>query len=171
MKEIKITNRNFKALVDDCDLELISQFKWRFSAGFIVTTNLINGKRISMHHLIMGRSKLQIDHINRKPWDNRRNNLRFATPVQNCANRGPINGRKFKGVSKCKKTGKFKTAIRTGSKGWHLGYFEDEQEAAFAYNIASEHLFGEFSYQNNVDITPLKQEIIIEKIKNILKRS
>jgi hypothetical protein len=78
--------REGKVYLNKEDLSLVSQYRWRIRDNelpYIVTTIYRNGKptTTSMHKLIMGKAPkgFTIDHINRKPYDNRRNNLRFAT--------------------------------------------------------------------------------------------
>ncbi|MHC4867843.1 MAG: HNH endonuclease [Planctomycetota bacterium] len=66
-----------------------------------------------------------IDHINRNGLDNRRANLRLATPSQNAANSKPRNPRSgYKGVWFDKRKRKFRAAIWHNNKRIHLGYFD-----------------------------------------------
>jgi hypothetical protein len=91
-----------------------------------------------------------VDHKNRNGIDNRRPNLRLATESQNCMNRQKqrVTSSKYKGVSWVRSSGKWKAAIQVDKKNLHLGYFEDEEEAARAYDAAARKYQGEFAYQN-----------------------
>lgn len=69
--------------VDEVDVPLVSKYRWYYKDGYVVTS--INGKRVKMHHLIIGKPTrgMVVDHINRDRMDNRRCNLRFVTVAQN----------------------------------------------------------------------------------------
>lgn len=91
-----------------------------------------------VHRFVMmaGDTPLYVDHINRDPLDNRKVNLRFATPSQNSMNRKPKN--KYKGVNlrKDKKGKPWQAQCRdpVSKKVLHLGYYSTPEEAAKAYN-------------------------------------
>ena len=83
-----------------------------------------------MHRQIMHAPKnIIIDHINRNGLDNRKANLRFATPTQNAwnsisgLNRGTS---KYKGVWWDRKSKKWRTVLSLDGKNEHLGFFDDE---------------------------------------------
>lgn len=108
-----------------------------------------------LHCAVMGGppSGMEIDHINGDSLDNRRENLRFCTRAQNQCNlrkRSSATSSKHKGVSKDRRRGKWEAQIRLGGKKKHLGYFEQEIDAARAYNAAARELFGEFARLNNI---------------------
>ena len=154
------------ALIDDEDFELIRQWKWR--------TVLFNKKRlyvrgskkidnkwhnILMHRLIMNAKKGQkIDHRTGNRLDNRRSNLRFCTSSQNNMNMKKNKGvSRYKGVCWAKQTKRWAAGIMLNRKKTHLGYFENEVEAAKAYDIKARELFGEFARPNFP--TQIEQEI------------
>lgn len=85
---IGYTSSGYVFLFDKCDYALVSKYTWHMTRKYLRT--LIDGKTVSMHRLILGEipEGLETDHINRKPFDNRRRNLRLATRQENCANRG-----------------------------------------------------------------------------------
>ena len=106
-----------------------------------------------MHRLIMGAQPGQlIDHKNRKGLDNQRGNLRFCTRSQNQANAKKRAGSsRYKGVTWDKHWDKWRAMIGVRSKRFHLGYFDDEDDAGRAYNRAATEYFGEFARPNVIE--------------------
>lgn len=90
--------------------------------------------------------KEHLDHINGNRSDNRISNLRLALPRENSWNRKAFKGTSsaYKGVSFYQNYGNWQARI--GKK--FLGYFEDEQSAAVAYDKAAKELYGEFAKLN-----------------------
>lgn len=86
-------------------------------------------------------SAKEIDHINGVKVDNRFINLREATATQNQQNSRSSRGSSvFRGVSWSAYANKWNAKIRLNGKSQHLGYFEDENEAAEAYQSAQRRL-------------------------------
>lgn len=96
--------------------------------------------------------KGQIDHINGDRGDNRIENLREVTHLQNMWNKPSYKGRtsNFKGVSYRKDLGKWRAVIQKDGKSISIGHFESELEAALAYNYKAEELFGVYARFNKV---------------------
>jgi hypothetical protein len=98
------------------------------------------------------------DHINNKRTDNRIENLRECTQRQNTMNTSSRknSSSKYRGVRKLveyQASGEkvlFIAQIYFEGKNIHLGRFEDEDNAALAYNEASKKYFGEFGNLNEV---------------------
>ena len=97
-----------------------------------------------------------IDHATRNPEDN--TNIRLATHSQNHANKnkqktykGKETSSKYKGVFRHKNYSKWASAIWVQNKSRFLGYFEEEKEAAKAYNKAATEYFGEFARLNEIE--------------------
>jgi hypothetical protein len=114
-----------------------------------------------LHRVLMDAPDgVQVDHQDRNPLNNRRYNLRKATPVQNQGNRvkaHPGSSSLFKGVSWHRATGKWRAKIQ---QRW-LGVFPSEEEAARAYDLEAVKLFGEFAtlnFPNSTETTNRKQE-------------
>lgn len=159
MKQIELTLGQV-ALVDDEDYEYINQFKWyaafckRGKRFYALRFICKNGKRtnVSMHRVLLGLtdSKLKCDHINHNTLDNQRHNLRIATHAQNMANRSSKNGgtSKFLGVYKVKDSMKWVASIHKKGYRKYLGRFNNEEDAAKAYDNAAMQLYGEFSNLN-----------------------
>lgn len=106
-----------------------------------------------MHRQLCGSPKnMEIDHINGNRLDNRRANLRVVTRQQNQWNaKGKKNSTSsYKGVWLRKRSGKWESAINTGSGQKYLGSFLSEEEAALAYNEAAKKYHGEYARLNRI---------------------
>lgn len=153
------------ALVDDSDYEVLSTNAWRlFGRGYVgrkVYCRSESGKSIYrtvyLHRLLTDAQDDQIvDHINRDPLDNRRENLRVCTQLENCYNRegqstkcGKATTSVFKGVWRSHpSTGMKSRPWIAAIGGTHLGYFATEHEAAEAYDAAAGLVQGEFAVLN-----------------------
>ena len=154
MKEIPLSKGKV-AIVDDEDYEKLRVYPWYASRCsrrvWYAYRSVREGKRkrtIKMHTEIMGR-KL-IDHKNGNGLDNRRENLRPATPSQNGANRGKNKDslKKYKGVFKVSRGPSWMAVIRTKGKGIYIGSFPNEELAAEAYDKKASEIFGEFARLN-----------------------
>lgn len=93
----------------------------------------------------------QIDHINRIRTDNRINNLREATQMENSRNAKAksINTSGFKGVSWHKEWRRWMATICVAGKAKFLGYYPTAELASDAYRRAAAELFGEFALLEN----------------------
>lgn len=98
-----------------------------------------------LHHFIAGFKR--VDHKNRRGLDNRKSNLRKATPAQNLANTGPRHDG-FKGVTFHKQLGKYQAFLKHGGDNYYLGVFASPELAARAYDAKAKEIHGEFAYLN-----------------------
>ena len=148
------------ALVDDEDLERLSQHKWyarrdrnTFYAGRHTPRNPETGKRhmILMHREVIG-AQLgeEVDHVNGDGTDNRRANLRICNKAQNQMNRQKQceTSSKFKGVGWHKQHARWQARIMHKGQHIHLGYSLDEIEAAEAYDDKAREMFGQYARLN-----------------------
>lgn len=138
---------NGSILIDLDDVDLIKQYHWCSTSSYVITK--YNGETIHMHRLIMGLEdkSLMVDHINRDTNDNRKSNLRIATPQQNAMNKSiqPNNTSGVPGVSFRKDRGKWRAFITVNKKQISLGMFEDKEDAIRARKEAEKKYFGEFA--------------------------
>jgi hypothetical protein len=109
-------------------------------------------KFLSLHREIMNAPPgLLVDHRNTDSLDNRRENLRLATNSQNQCNRRKTRSHtssRYIGVSFNKHRQKWIAYIRhKGIRIW-LGAFDNEIDAARAYDAAAKKYFGEFARLN-----------------------
>jgi hypothetical protein len=155
----------YEVLVDDEDTGLISKYSWRIAKkdGLVQYAKCtINGyDTLLMHRLIMDAQPGElVDHINGNGLDNRRANLRRATPAEQQYNKRVQKKRatihsQFKGVSWVVASQKWKAQIHKDYRSIHLGTFDTEEDAAMAYDKAATELFGEFARTNRAkaDVT------------------
>lgn len=162
VKKIQLT-KDQVTLVSDKDYKYLNRDNWRACYakgidGFYAQRNnyegSFNGKplrrTIMMHRLIMERvigCELEprdvIDHINHDTLDNRRSNLRIVSHRQNLQNMKRETTSKYPGVYWHKLRKKWRAQINFNGKRKHLGLFNDEREAAKAYEQACRELVGE----------------------------
>jgi len=150
-KEISITQGQV-TLVDDEDYEYLSQWKWQaekylkcYRVFRTQKTGYIKKKKFYMHRVIMNPpDDMEIDHKNRNPLDNRRQNLRIATTTQNMWNRTSTSKSGYRGV----KTSGKKYQARIGTGRTYIGTFNTAEEAACAYDEKAKEFYGEFANTN-----------------------
>lgn len=156
MALIPLTKGKF-AIVDEEDSEELNKYRWqakwkrKYDTYYAVRkTPERKGKSICMHRVILGLSpgdgKLS-DHSNRNTLDNRRSNLRIATPVQNMWNRSiaRTNTSGFKGVHWHIRANKWISSCRVKGKIKQIGKFDSKEDAAQAYILEAYLHFGEFA--------------------------
>jgi hypothetical protein len=154
--------RGFVTLVsvDDSDLLRVKWHAHKTSNAYYAfrTIHIVgswqpgsSGKRIAEYlHRTIHPGGL-VDHKNHNTLDNRRGNLREATPAQSIANTRKSSRTltsKYKGV--CWDEGRQKWLVQLGSK--YVGRFRSEQEAALAYDAAAFSVYGEYAKTNHADI-------------------
>ena len=151
------------ALVDPEDYDALSKYKWyayQHKGKLWYAISGMGAKRKIIHRMhkeILGVHDVIIDHINGDGLDNRRSNLRIVNSHQNIMNsikrpgktyaKKPCSSR-FKGVYW--KADKNKWAAHCQGKFGcgHIGYFNDEVEAAKAYDSAARTYFGVYARCN-----------------------
>ncbi len=129
-------NKGLVALVDDEDYE------WLSNGGYAIRVE--DGEMMLMHRQILGATgDVEVDHINGVGLDNRRANLRAATPQQNRQNRrlGSNNRTGYKGVTLDKRSGKWIMSFRMA--------FDSAEEAARVNDQIALIVFGDYARPNS----------------------
>jgi hypothetical protein len=149
MKFIKLTQGK-RAIVDDKHFKRLNKFKWyawKSRNTWYAIRNKDKQSDIRMHNEIIKIPKGMVtDHINHDGLDNREKNLRAVTRKQNAYNRIKRKGTssQYKGV-----------CLRKNYRDWiaqtddfYIGQFKTAHQAALAYDLWANNLFGGFARTN-----------------------
>jgi len=151
------------AKVDPADYKRLRKYEWSakkshksfYAFGRIADNKTEKAKTKCMHReVIKVPDGMLIDHINHDSMDNRRANLRAATFSQNMRNRkkrSDAKSSKYKGVCRFKGQRKWVARITFEKKRIYLGDFENEIDAAKAYDEAAKKYHKEFAVLNFPD--------------------
>lgn len=147
------SNTREKFYFDKEDYDLIKDYCWSADKQGYICTYYNGHTKLPFHRYLFFRkekNKLFIDHINHNTFDNRRCNLRIATPSQNNMNSKirSQNSSGVTGVDYMKSVNKWRARI----KKIHLGTFDNFEDAIKARKEAENKYFGEFSYDNSMKI-------------------
>lgn len=152
---LSLQNTDQLCLIDVEDKDKVTSRKWWWYGSknhrYAVTYDNNQYPRTILLHRFLTAFK-RTDHKNGVRFDNRKLNLRNCSQRQNCANRVKSAGytSKFKGVSWEKANKKWRAQIKSRTSAIYLGLFDDETEAAIAYNNKAKELFKEFALLNEV---------------------
>lgn len=142
------TSKGQKIIIDPDDFEKCAKYSWCISKTGYAVAN-IRGKVTKMHRYILGIKdpNIVIDHINRNPLDNRKENLRLCTPRENSRNTSVSKNNKTKclGISIVKKTGKYRARIMVNGKEINLGRYDNIEDAKKVRKEAEMKYFKEFA--------------------------
>ncbi len=150
-----------EALIDEADLPIVRGKKWNYvthsgsgrDRGDVVLVGPRDLDRLQLKRLIMGLDgdghTIRVVHANGNPLDCRRENLVIGTP-EKTTRRGykilhrcgrPTSSR-FKGIHWNEREGAWLAQIRVDDKQRRLGLFDDEEDAALAYDQAAREIWG-----------------------------
>lgn len=145
------------AVIDDDDYERTMQQKWWYNpyTGYAYTNIKMDDgttKRVTMHLFIKPPSNgMQLDHTNHNRIDNRKGNLRECTREENLRNRLPYTfekSSKYKGVCWNKVNKNWNVHIYINNIAKSCGAYQDEDYAAFIYDVLALQNYKEFSCLN-----------------------
>lgn len=129
------------------DWDFVTSHNWHIDTkGYVLTK--INGRNIKLHRYIMPASEgIQIDHVNRKKYDCRRENLRYAVNKENAANSAAFKNNRSSGHKNVYiQDGKYRVIVRKNGKAIHFGYYKNLPDAVMVANTARKKLFGEYAF-------------------------
>ncbi len=152
-----------KVKIDTQDFDSARKHKWymiqqRNSGKRQAVTNLKtdNGyKQVTLGRFIMKppKGKFVYPRRSREILDYRRENLIICSMKERqimLPKRKSTCSSPFKGVAWEKSRKKWRAHIDIKGQTRTIGYFEDEKQAALAYNKKAKDLYGDIAYQNNV---------------------
>jgi hypothetical protein len=157
---IGYTSKKEEFYFDLDDYNKIKDYWWYIDSNGYVVTKILNQKPLQMHRLILNASSNEfIDHKKHNKNDNRKNELRKVTKSQNSMNlKTPVNNTSgYKGVSWSKVANKWHASIQKNKISYHLGYFDDINDAVNIRKATEEKLFGEYSYDNSMNNAGIDQ--------------
>lgn len=154
-KQIPLTQGKV-AVVSDHRFEHLNQWNWCATKHKNTWYAVRNMKApfkgtVLMHREIMNAPKeMDVDHWDGNGLNNTDENLRVCTNAQNIQNsrKRSDNTSSFKGVTWSKSYEKYQAQITVEGQYFWLGYFNDPEEAARAYDAKAKELHGEFARTN-----------------------
>jgi hypothetical protein len=157
MKSVHINISGFDVLIDEEDKERVLELKWHRkyveNNKYFTTTVRYEGKKhqnqLSLHRFIMNDPKgIFVDHINGNNFDNRKSNLRLATPGENARNINPIN---YKGnirgitIRNYGRSPRYEVKIKSNGKTINIGTYDNIMVAEYHLMKACNKYHGDFS--------------------------
>lgn len=148
---IGYSSNNKEFYFDLEDYEKISGINWIVKSNNYVEGKDENQKTISLHRLVMGYPKYQIDHINHHPNDNRKINLRIVDRCQNQANTKirVDNTSGTKGVYYCSNRNNWVAQMQVNHKQF-TKHFRKKEDAIKYRKLLEEKHQKEYSYDNSI---------------------
>lgn len=158
--EIELVRKNEEnrfCIIDKKDYNIVKDYRWKVSqdSNTFYVQGRKNGKGhpIPIHRVLFNLtdSKTTVDHINGNGLDNRRQNLRVCTQLENNKNAKirKDNTSGYKGVHKMKN--RYSARIQSNGKRITIGYYDTAEDAAKAYNDYSLKLHGNYGKLNEIN--------------------
>lgn len=143
---ISLSNSQRRAMASIEDHDSLAGKNFFISGGYAFYWD--GEKSVPMHSLILPpREGKQVDHANRKRLDNTRDNLRYATPSENLANRFVYGVSGLKGVRKLP-SGNYRVQVCSKGKLTNVGVYKHPIEAALLYDQWARQVHGRFAATN-----------------------
>lgn len=147
--------RPIYTLIDAEDFERVTRTVWHYKGGY---AHAGSSKYLASHHkrlhayILRSQPGELIDHINGDRLDNRKQNLRIVTQAQNNKNakRPTFPGKtsRFKGVCWDRYNARWIAGVTSDGVHHHLGFYDDEVQAARVYDEAALLHHGEYARTN-----------------------
>lgn len=158
MKDLPLSKSTLTVQVDDADYDELVKYSWYIHKDpntLYARRSLKNrsGGGLFMHRQLfkgqLDKSK-EVDHIDGNGLNNQRHNLQVCSKIQNNQHRRKIRlgTSKYKGVHWSKGNKGWVASIRINRKLKYLGTFDNEIDAATAYNTEATRSFGSFAHIN-----------------------
>lgn len=172
---VPLARRTFaarEAIIDAESLPLVQGRGWHWedrgdgSDGYVALA-ATSGSNTPLRRVILGLQDAgyepRISHANGDPLDCRRENLivrSIAEQLYASRKKGTIDGReytsKYKGVSWDEPRGKWKAQLQHEGKNRFIGRYDEEEDAAAAYDERAREVFGEHARLNFPDEPPAR---------------
>lgn len=146
-------NKNGETVIDAEDMRKCRPYKWGNHNNRVICSSLGNVGRLPNFLMNFTSShRVLIDHKDRDPFNNRKNNFRICSKSENTMNReiqrNNVSG--YRGVNWDNRNKKWAVGIYCANQYYWVGSFPTKEEAALAYNAKAKELFGEFAVLNKV---------------------
>lgn len=126
-------------MIDLDDYNIVSCYTWHCNNGYIV--GKVNKKEIKIHRFLLNAQEGQeIDHINRNPLDNKRDNLRIISRSGNCVNRGKCSNNTSgrTGVYRVSGYDRYAAQLNIDGKRIYLGSYDTYEDACRIRELAEQ---------------------------------
>ena len=143
------SNKSF--VINISDIEQIKNYYWSVGYNKYVSAH-INKKKILLHDFLMHPpANMVVDHKDRNPLNNQRNNLRICTDSENTKNKSMNKNNKSGVMGVCwEKTGNWCAYIQLNGKSQKL-YRGNDKEVAIKMRLQAElKYYGEFAPQQHL---------------------
>lgn len=157
-KSIPVTSSEQSAIVDDEDFPVLSRLVWYVDANTgQPVAHIWNDKTMAlrMNRLLKPyKINFRLTYLDGNPLNNQKDNLVYRSPMEliQSAEKRQGSSSTYKGVtfSPERKGNQWLARIHKEGKKYFLGYHPTQVDAALAYNVAAQEMYGETAYVNNL---------------------